>query len=196
MAASLKKFSPSSARWRDSRGGISSVVSPCRRSTRPPARNAFRIKANSPGEVVLRRGKWLKGKTLFDAANDLQVGNVILKGVIALDLAHGQAATDRPDEALGALELDRLPIDGKRERMVMREAASQIKRRQQIDEETIVAGDGELIGTVSQVWFPICTHDECIVDPLSHGLTNLHRKISRNQPITLRKARRHVRFHI
>jgi hypothetical protein len=45
-----------------------------------------------PGDVVLRQGQWLKGKTIFDVVNDLRAGDVILKGANALDMARGQAA--------------------------------------------------------------------------------------------------------
>ena len=45
-----------------------------------------------PGDVVIRQGRWLKGKTLFDVADELQRGDVILKGANALDLEHGRAA--------------------------------------------------------------------------------------------------------
>jgi hypothetical protein len=45
-----------------------------------------------PGDVVLRKGEWLKGKTIFDVADELRAGDVILKGANALDVERGQAA--------------------------------------------------------------------------------------------------------
>lgn len=44
-----------------------------------------------PGDVVIRDGEWQKGQTIFDVADDLRVGDVVLKGGNAFD-ARGQAA--------------------------------------------------------------------------------------------------------
>jgi hypothetical protein len=45
-----------------------------------------------PGDVVIAKGVWQKGKTIFDVADSLREGDVILKGANALDLAGKQAA--------------------------------------------------------------------------------------------------------
>ncbi len=45
-----------------------------------------------PGDVVIVKGVWQKGKTLFDVAEGLSEGDVILKGANALDLARKQVA--------------------------------------------------------------------------------------------------------
>lgn len=45
-----------------------------------------------PGDVVIVKGIWQKGKSIFDVADGLKEGYVILKGANALDLAHRQAA--------------------------------------------------------------------------------------------------------
>jgi hypothetical protein len=45
-----------------------------------------------PGDVILTKGAWQKGKTIFDAIDDLKEGDVILKGANALDLQRKQAA--------------------------------------------------------------------------------------------------------
>jgi len=45
-----------------------------------------------PGDVVIVKGVWQKGKTLFDVADSLREGDVILKGANALDLTRKQAA--------------------------------------------------------------------------------------------------------
>ena len=55
------------------------------------ARGAQMIKANLAGDVVIRDGQWQKGKTIFDVADDLKTGDVILKGANAFD-RRGQAA--------------------------------------------------------------------------------------------------------
>lgn len=45
-----------------------------------------------PGDVVIVKGIWQKGKTIFDVADSLKEGDVILKGANALDLARKQGA--------------------------------------------------------------------------------------------------------
>ena len=45
-----------------------------------------------PGDVVIVKGKWLKGKTIFDVVDSLQKGDIIIKGANALDLRNRQAA--------------------------------------------------------------------------------------------------------
>lgn len=48
--------------------------------------------APPPPDVVIVDGQWLKGKELFDVVNDMQAGDVILKGGNALDVSRGLAA--------------------------------------------------------------------------------------------------------
>ncbi|MBN1438953.1 MAG: hypothetical protein JW929_06035 [Anaerolineales bacterium] len=45
-----------------------------------------------PGDVVLKKGVWQKGKTIFDVVEELKEGDVILKGANAVDLASRRAA--------------------------------------------------------------------------------------------------------
>jgi hypothetical protein len=45
-----------------------------------------------PGDVVIVKGKWQVGKTIYDVADDLEEGDVILKGANALDLSRQRAA--------------------------------------------------------------------------------------------------------
>jgi hypothetical protein len=45
-----------------------------------------------PGDVVITKGIWEKGKTIADVIDGLKEGDVILKGANALDLTHRQAA--------------------------------------------------------------------------------------------------------
>jgi hypothetical protein len=45
-----------------------------------------------PGDVIIVKGVWQKGKTIFDVAEGLREGDVILKGANALDLGRKQAA--------------------------------------------------------------------------------------------------------
>ena len=45
-----------------------------------------------PGDIVLRKGVWDKGKTIFDVVDELKQGDVILKGANALDCLQKRAA--------------------------------------------------------------------------------------------------------
>ncbi|MBN1303994.1 MAG: hypothetical protein JXA13_06125 [Anaerolineales bacterium] len=45
-----------------------------------------------PGDVVISKGTWMKGKTIFDVVDTLESGDVILKGANALDAERRQAA--------------------------------------------------------------------------------------------------------
>lgn len=45
-----------------------------------------------PGDVVIKDGKWLAGKTLDDVLEDFKEGDIILKGANALDIKRKRAA--------------------------------------------------------------------------------------------------------
>lgn len=45
-----------------------------------------------PGDVIIASGFWQKRKTIFDVADGMKEGDVILKGANALDMARRQAA--------------------------------------------------------------------------------------------------------
>ena len=45
-----------------------------------------------PGDVVIAKGVWQKGKTLFDVLDNIGEGDIILKGANAVNLAQRQAA--------------------------------------------------------------------------------------------------------
>lgn len=47
---------------------------------------------NFPGDVVLVKGEWQRGKTIFDVVDDLEEGDIIFKGANAINPATGQAA--------------------------------------------------------------------------------------------------------
>lgn len=49
-------------------------------------------KAKLEGDVVLTDGKWQKGKTIFDVADDLTAGDVVVKGANAVNVQAGRAA--------------------------------------------------------------------------------------------------------
>jgi hypothetical protein len=47
-------------------------------------------RAEFPGDVIIHDGQWQKGKQIFDVADDLRAGDVILKGANCFDM-RGQA---------------------------------------------------------------------------------------------------------
>lgn len=59
-----------------------------------PATGAGRLPDESqfPGDVVIVKGIWQRGQTIFDVADKLKEGDVILKGANALDLSRNRAA--------------------------------------------------------------------------------------------------------
>lgn len=61
---------------------------------RHPTTNEGRLPDESqfPGDVVIIKGKWEKGKTIFDVVDDLQQGDIIIKGANAVNLDTRQAA--------------------------------------------------------------------------------------------------------
>ncbi len=44
------------------------------------------------GDVVIEKGQWVKGKTVFDVVDGLQKGDIIFKGANALNIEHSQGA--------------------------------------------------------------------------------------------------------
>ena len=65
--------------------------------TLPPARvttatGRLADESGFPGDVVIVNGQWQPGKTIFDVADELKEGDVILKGANALDLPRRKAA--------------------------------------------------------------------------------------------------------
>ncbi len=50
-----------------------------------------KVKAEPERDVLISGGQWQKGRTIYDTADELQEGDVILKGANAFDV-HGQAA--------------------------------------------------------------------------------------------------------
>jgi hypothetical protein len=64
------------------------TLPPCEKTTdtgRLPDESEF------PGDVVIQKGRWLKGKTIFDVIDELKEGDVVLKGANAVDLVRKQA---------------------------------------------------------------------------------------------------------
>ena len=49
------------------------------------------VTADFPGDVIIRNGQWQKGQTIYDVADGLKAGDVVLKGANAFD-DRGRAA--------------------------------------------------------------------------------------------------------
>ena len=72
-----------------------------------------------PGDVVLVRGTWQKGKTIFDVADDLVEGDVILKGANAVDLSERRAAVLIGHPKGGTIAAAMQAVVGRRIRLIL-----------------------------------------------------------------------------
>ncbi len=72
-----------------------------------------------PGDVVITRGVWHRGKTIADVIGSLKEGDVILKGANALDLTRKQAAILIGHPKAGTIGLALPAIIGRRVRLII-----------------------------------------------------------------------------
>jgi hypothetical protein len=72
-----------------------------------------------PGDVVITKGVWQKGKTLADVVDSLKEGDVILKGANALDLDRKQAAVLIGHPKAGTIGLTLPAVAGRRVKLVI-----------------------------------------------------------------------------
>jgi hypothetical protein len=72
-----------------------------------------------PGDVVLEKGVWKKGKTIFDVVDDLKEGDVVLKGANALDVAHRRAAILIGHPQAGTIGAVIQAVYGRRVRLIL-----------------------------------------------------------------------------
>ena len=66
------------------------------------------------GDVVIEKGQWMKGKTIFDAADNLGKNDIIIKGANALDLERKQAAIQIGDPKAGTIGVSMQTVFGRR----------------------------------------------------------------------------------
>lgn len=71
-----------------------------------------------PGDVVIQRGKWKKGLTIFDAVNDLMEGDIILKGANVLDISRRRAGVLIGDPHGGTIGAAMQAVVGRRVRLI------------------------------------------------------------------------------
>lgn len=72
-----------------------------------------------PGDVVIERGVWRKGKTIFDVVDDLKEGDVILKGANSLDLMNRKAAIYIGHPKAGTIGTAIQAVVGRRVRLIL-----------------------------------------------------------------------------
>lgn len=72
-----------------------------------------------PGDVIIVNGVWQRGKTIFDVADDLKEGDVILKGANALDLLRKRAAILIGHPKAGTIGIALQAVTGRRVRLIL-----------------------------------------------------------------------------
>ena len=74
----------------------------------------LRDEGHFPGDVVIVKGKWEKGKTIFDVADSLKKGDIIIKGANAVNLEKKQAAVYIGHPAAGTIGVVLQAVLGRR----------------------------------------------------------------------------------
>ncbi len=72
-----------------------------------------------PGDVVVTKGQWQKGKTINDVVDSLKEGDVIIKGANALDLEHKQAAILIGHPKAGTIGVSLPAVIGRRIKLIV-----------------------------------------------------------------------------
>ena len=72
-----------------------------------------------PGDIVITKGVWKKGKTIADVIDDLREGDVILKGANALELTRNQAAILIGHPKAGTIGLALPVVVGRRVKLII-----------------------------------------------------------------------------
>ncbi len=85
----------------------------------PPGAGAGAAEAKFAGDVIVVDGVWRKGKTIFDVADELGAGDVILKGANALDLRAERAAILVGDRQAGTAGAAVRAVYGRRARLIV-----------------------------------------------------------------------------
>ena len=72
-----------------------------------------------PGDVIIKNGVFLRGKTIFDVADNLREGDVILKGANAIDILQKRAAILIGDPKAGTISVSLQAMAGRRVRLIL-----------------------------------------------------------------------------
>ena len=83
------------------------------------AEGRFAGEGKFPGDVIITRGVWQKGKTIAEVVDTLQEGDVILKGANALDLTRKQAAILIGHPKAGTIGLALPAVVGRRVKLII-----------------------------------------------------------------------------
>jgi len=76
-------------------------------------------KSKFPGDVVIAKGVWQKGKTIADVVDSLKEGDVVIKGANALDLTRKQAAILIGHPKAGTIGLALPAVVGRRVKLII-----------------------------------------------------------------------------
>jgi hypothetical protein len=92
--------------------------------TLPPSRPTTEMgriadESDFPGDVVIVKGEWQKGKTIFDVIEDMGSGDIVLKGANALDLVSKRAALFIGHPAAGTIGVTLPAVAGRRVRLIL-----------------------------------------------------------------------------
>jgi hypothetical protein len=72
-----------------------------------------------PGDVIIQKGIYVKGKTIFDVIDNLKEGDIILKGANAVDLMRKQAGVLIGDTKGGTIVAALQAVTGRRVRLIL-----------------------------------------------------------------------------
>jgi hypothetical protein len=72
-----------------------------------------------PGDVVITKGEWRRGKTIVDVIDELKEGDIILKGANAVDLHRKQAAILIGHPKAGTIAVALQAVLGRRVKLII-----------------------------------------------------------------------------
>lgn len=72
-----------------------------------------------PGDLIIRKGAIIRGKTIFDVVDDLREGDIILKGANAVDVVKKQAGILIGDTKGGTIVAALQAVTGRRVRLIL-----------------------------------------------------------------------------
>lgn len=87
--------------------------------TLPPDRDFKGEQWEFLGDVVLEKGVWKKGLTIFDVVDQLEAGDIIIKGANAVNLVDQEAAVLIGHSQAGTIGAAILPVIGRRVELIV-----------------------------------------------------------------------------